>query len=60
MSESRVAEKIKKKRREKSVKMIETADLQAFIEKIQGGIIPVDLLKIGQTHYAQSGGNACE
>lgn len=33
--------------------MIETADLQAFLEKIQGGTIPVDLLKIGQAHYAQ-------
>lgn len=40
--------------------MIETADLQAFIEKIQGGTIPVDLLKIGQTHHAQSGGSSCE
>lgn len=33
--------------------MIDTADLQAFLEKIQGGTIPVDLLKIGQAHYAQ-------
>lgn len=33
--------------------MIDTADLQAFVEKIQGGTIPVDLLKIGQAHYAQ-------
>lgn len=33
--------------------MIEPADLQAFVEKIQGGTIPVDLLKIGQAHYAQ-------
>lgn len=40
--------------------MVETSDLQAFIEKIQGGTIPVDLLKIGQTHHAQSGGNPCK
>lgn len=33
--------------------MIDIADLQAFLEKIQGGTIPVDLLKIGQSHYAQ-------
>lgn len=33
--------------------MIDTTDLQAFLEKIQGGTIPVDLLKIGQAHYAQ-------
>lgn len=36
-----------------AIKMIDTADLQAFLEKIQGGTIPVDLLKIGQAHYAQ-------
>lgn len=33
--------------------MIDTTDLQAFLDKIQGGTIPVDLLKIGQAHYAQ-------
>lgn len=33
--------------------MINTADVQAFLEKIQGGTIGVDLLKIGQAHYAQ-------
>lgn len=33
--------------------MVDIADLQAFLEKIQGGTIPVDLLKIGQSHYAQ-------
>lgn len=33
--------------------MIDIADLQAFLAKIQGGTIPVDLLKIGQAHYAQ-------
>lgn len=35
--------------------MFDTGDLQAFIEKIQGGTIAVDLLKIGQAHYAQYG-----
>lgn len=33
--------------------MIETTDLQVFLEKVQGGVIPVDLLKIGQAHHAQ-------
>lgn len=33
--------------------MIDTADLQAFVGKIQGGTIAVDLLKIGQAHHAQ-------
>lgn len=33
--------------------MINTGDLQAFLEKIQGGTIPVDLLKIGQAHHSQ-------
>lgn len=40
--------------------MIDTADLQAFVEKIQGGTIPVDLLKIGQSHFAQNSGNSGE
>lgn len=41
--------------------MFDTGDLQAFIEKIQGGTIAVDLLKIGQAHYAQyaNSGNLC-
>lgn len=33
--------------------MINTGDLQAFLDKIQGGTVAVDLLKIGQAHHAQ-------
>lgn len=32
-------------------KMIDPADLQAFLSKTDGGAVAVDLLKIGQTHH---------
>lgn len=34
--------------------MISTSDLQALIEKIEGGQLGVDLVKIGQ-NYSQQG-----
>lgn len=33
--------------------MIDTADLQAFLGKIEGGAVPVDLLKIGENNHQQ-------
>lgn len=37
--------------------MIDTADLQAFLAKIEGGAVAVDLLKIGQTTFHPTSGN---
>lgn len=33
--------------------MIDTADLQAFLGKIEGGTVAVDLLKIGENNHQQ-------
>lgn len=33
--------------------MIDTADLQAFLGKIEGGAVAVDLLKIGENSHQQ-------
>lgn len=33
--------------------MIDTADLQAFLAKIEGGAVAVDLLKIGENNHQQ-------
>lgn len=33
--------------------MIDTADLQAFLGKIEGGAVAVDLLKIGE-HFGEN------
>ncbi|XP_055378295.1 constitutive coactivator of PPAR-gamma-like protein 1 isoform X2 [Condylostylus longicornis] len=35
-------------------KMIDPADLQTFINKIEGGALAVDLLKIGQKHHLEN------
>lgn len=35
--------------------MIDTADLQAFLAKIEGGAVAVDLLKIGENNHQQYG-----
>lgn len=36
-------------------KMIDTNDLQAFLGKIEGGAVAVDLLKIGENNHQQYG-----
>ena len=36
--------------------MIDTADLQAFLAKIEGGAVAVDLLKIGVKNHQSLGG----
>lgn len=36
------------------VKMIDPAELQAFLDRIEGGEVAVDLLKIGQSHFQQN------
>lgn len=33
--------------------MIDTADFQAFLGKIEGGAVAVDLLKIGENNHQQ-------
>ncbi|KAG4071091.1 hypothetical protein HA402_013405 [Bradysia odoriphaga] len=38
--------------------MIDTADLQAFLAKIEGGTVAVDLLKIGENNHQQYGSAA--
>lgn len=35
--------------------MLNTSDLQALIEKVEGGAQGVDLVKIGQSYAAQQG-----
>lgn len=36
--------------------MIDTADLQSFLSKIEGGAAAVDLLKIGENNHQQYAG----
>ncbi|KAJ6644031.1 Constitutive coactivator of PPAR-gamma-like protein 1 [Pseudolycoriella hygida] len=39
-------------------KMIDTAELQAFLSKLEGGTVAVDLMKVGENYYKQHANGA--